>query len=120
MASTSPEGPIGQHIAKRGEGLHHLAFSVDDIRAEIERLKNEDVTPEPGGTGQEAAARCEPFTDRRIRNIDLTVATDVRPFSLGLQGSWRDNQSRLGQRPGSTQLEISLFGQFLFETGEIR
>ena len=39
MASTSPDGPIGQHIAKRGEGLHHLAFSVDDIRAEIERLQ---------------------------------------------------------------------------------
>ncbi len=75
---------------------------------------------EPGGTGEGTAARCEPFTDRRIRNIDLTVSTDVRPFSLGLQGSWRDNQSRLGQRPGSTQLEISLFGQFLFETGEIR
>ncbi len=70
--------------------------------------------------GEEVAARCEPYTDRRIRNIDLTVSTDVRPFSLGLQGSWRDTQSRLGQRAGSTQLEISLFGQFLFETGEIR
>ncbi|MEE9133100.1 MAG: hypothetical protein V3U13_06025 [Gemmatimonadota bacterium] len=63
---------------------------------------------------------CEPFSARRIRTIDLTVSTDVPPFSLGLQGSWRDTQSEIGQRPGSTQLEISLFGQFLFETGEIR
>ena len=39
LASTSLEGPIGQHIAKRGEGLHHLAFSVDDIHAEIDRLR---------------------------------------------------------------------------------
>jgi methylmalonyl-CoA/ethylmalonyl-CoA epimerase len=40
LASTTPEGPIGQHIAKRGEGLHHLAFSVDDLRGEIERLQS--------------------------------------------------------------------------------
>lgn len=39
LASTSPDGPIGQHIAKRGEGLHHLAFFVDDLRGEIERLQ---------------------------------------------------------------------------------
>jgi hypothetical protein len=61
-----------------------------------------------------------PYNDRRIRSIDLTVNTDVSPFTLGLQGSWRDTQSEIGQRPGSTQLEISLFGQFRLETGEIR
>ncbi len=73
----------------------------------------------PEASGQDLPA-CEPFTDRRIRTIDLTVNTDVPPFTLGLQGSWRDTQSDIGQRPGSTQLEISLFGQFLLETGEIR
>ncbi|MBN31105.1 MAG: methylmalonyl-CoA epimerase [Crocinitomicaceae bacterium] len=40
LASASPDSPIGQHLAKRGEGLHHLAFFVDDIRAEIDRLQN--------------------------------------------------------------------------------
>ena len=39
LASITPDGPIGQHIAKRGEGLHHLAFFVDDLRGEIERLQ---------------------------------------------------------------------------------
>jgi hypothetical protein len=66
------------------------------------------------------AAPCEPFTDLAIRDLGLTVNTDVTPFVVGLQAFWRDTQSELGQRPGSTQLEISLFGQFLFETGEIR
>ncbi len=72
--------------------------------------------------GDDAAdgSECDPFTDLRIRNLALTVGTDIPPFSIGLQASWRDTQSELGQRPGSTQLEISLFGQFLFETGEIR
>jgi hypothetical protein len=75
---------------------------------------------EPGEGGVAAEASCEPFSDLRIRNIDVTLGTDVPPFAVGLQGSWRDTQSGLGQRPGSTQLEISLFGQFLFESGEIR
>lgn len=39
LESTSPDGPIAKHIEKRGEGLHHLAFAVDDLNSEIERLK---------------------------------------------------------------------------------
>jgi hypothetical protein len=78
------------------------------------------VLGEPGEGEGAAEASCEPYSDLRIRNIDVTVGTDVPPFAVGLQGSWRDTQSGLGQRPGSTQLEISLFGQFLLESGEIR
>lgn len=33
--------PIAKFIAKRGEGVHHIAFEVKDIRAEMERLKGE-------------------------------------------------------------------------------
>ena len=38
-------GPIQNFINKRGEGVHHIAFEVDDIRAEISRLKEEGFTP---------------------------------------------------------------------------
>lgn len=41
LESTDPEGVIARYIAKRGEGIHHLAFEVDDIEAEMERLRNE-------------------------------------------------------------------------------
>ncbi|MCM8569686.1 methylmalonyl-CoA epimerase [Gramella jeungdoensis] len=41
LAATNPESPIAKFIEKRGEGIHHMAFYVDDIRAEIERLKGE-------------------------------------------------------------------------------
>ena len=37
---TSADGPIAKHIEKRGEGLHHLAFAVDDLNDEIQRLKS--------------------------------------------------------------------------------
>ena len=37
--ATGPESPIAKFIAKRGEGVHHLSFEVDDLRAELDRLK---------------------------------------------------------------------------------
>lgn len=41
LESTSPDGPIAKAIAKRGEGIHHVAFEVNDIHAEMARLKAE-------------------------------------------------------------------------------
>lgn len=41
LAATDPESPIAKFIEKRGEGIHHLAFAVDDIKAEIARLEKE-------------------------------------------------------------------------------
>lgn len=41
LEATSPDSPIAKFIEKRGEGTHHIAFDVDDIEAEIERLTNE-------------------------------------------------------------------------------
>ncbi len=41
LAATNPESPIAKFIQKKGEGIHHIAFDVDDIVSEIARLKNE-------------------------------------------------------------------------------
>jgi methylmalonyl-CoA/ethylmalonyl-CoA epimerase len=41
LAATNPDSPIAKFIAKKGEGIHHIAFDVEDIEAEIIRLKNE-------------------------------------------------------------------------------
>ncbi|MEP7376920.1 MAG: methylmalonyl-CoA epimerase [Chitinophagaceae bacterium] len=41
LESTEPDGIIARFIEKKGEGIHHIAFEVDDIEAEMERLKNE-------------------------------------------------------------------------------
>jgi len=38
-APTSDDSPIARFIAKRGEGLHHVAFEVDDIYSEMDRLR---------------------------------------------------------------------------------
>lgn len=41
LESISPEGVISKFIEKKGEGMHHIAFDVPDIKAEMERLKSE-------------------------------------------------------------------------------
>ena len=41
LEATNPESPIAKFLDKRGEGVHHIAFGVENIFAEIERLKKE-------------------------------------------------------------------------------
>ena len=41
LAATNPESPIAKFIEKKGEGIHHIAFDVEDIVSEIARLKME-------------------------------------------------------------------------------
>ncbi len=44
LESTRPDGPIAKAIEKRGEGIHHIAYEVDDIRTEMARLRAEGFT----------------------------------------------------------------------------
>ncbi|WP_411029348.1 methylmalonyl-CoA epimerase [Spongiimicrobium sp. 3-5] len=44
LAATDPESPIAKFLEKKGEGIHHIAFAVDDIEAEVSRLKAEGFT----------------------------------------------------------------------------
>ena len=41
LEATSPESAIAKFIEKKGEGIHHIAFAVDDILEEMERLRSE-------------------------------------------------------------------------------
>ncbi|HQS23139.1 MAG: methylmalonyl-CoA epimerase [Sphingobacteriia bacterium 24-36-13] len=44
VASTDPAGVIAKYIDKKGEGMHHIAFDVTDIQAEMSRLVAEGFT----------------------------------------------------------------------------
>ncbi len=53
LESADPGGVIARFIEKKGEGLHHIAFEVEDIHAEMDRLKKEGFQllsdqPKPG------------------------------------------------------------------------
>lgn len=41
LQAEAPESAIAKYVEKKGEGIHHIAFEVDDIYAEMARLKNE-------------------------------------------------------------------------------
>ena len=44
LEATNPDSPIAKFIAKKGEGIHHIAFEVADIYSEMNRLKSEGFT----------------------------------------------------------------------------
>ena len=53
LVATNPDSPIAKFIEKKGEGIHHIAFDVADIRAEMKRLESEGFVllnqePKPG------------------------------------------------------------------------
>jgi methylmalonyl-CoA/ethylmalonyl-CoA epimerase len=43
VAATNFNSPISKFLSKNREGMHHIAFAVDNIQAEMERLKNEGI-----------------------------------------------------------------------------
>lgn len=56
LESTDPEGPIGKFIANKGQGIHHLAFAVDDVNtalkgAEENGIRLIDQTSRKGAEG---------------------------------------------------------------------
>lgn len=60
LLPTGPETPVGKFLAKRGPGIHHVAFRVDDLDLELARLKALgvrliDETPRRGAEGKRIA-----------------------------------------------------------------
>ena len=53
LEATDPESPVAKYIEKSGEGMHHLALTVDDIESALEKMKQSglpliDETPRKG------------------------------------------------------------------------
>jgi methylmalonyl-CoA/ethylmalonyl-CoA epimerase len=60
LSALGPETPVGKFLAKRGPGMHHVAFEVDDVGAELDRLAAGgtpliDERPRPGLFGLQVA-----------------------------------------------------------------
>jgi methylmalonyl-CoA/ethylmalonyl-CoA epimerase len=60
LASTDPEGPIAKFVTKRGPGIHHVCYRVDDIRASLAALAARGIAPlgaapRPGAGGCQVA-----------------------------------------------------------------
>lgn len=60
LESTSPDGPVGKFIEKKGEGIHHLAFAVDDLQSSLDEASDKgvrliDEKPRRGAEGLDIA-----------------------------------------------------------------
>jgi methylmalonyl-CoA/ethylmalonyl-CoA epimerase len=60
LEAGSPESPIGKFLARRGPGIHHVCFAVDDLDAALERCRRTgirliDETPRLGAEGKRIA-----------------------------------------------------------------
>jgi methylmalonyl-CoA/ethylmalonyl-CoA epimerase len=60
LESTDPEGPVGKFIEKKGEGIHHIAFSVEKIEVQLKHatkmgVKLIDTSPRKGAEGLDIA-----------------------------------------------------------------
>lgn len=64
-------------------------------------------------------AECVAFLDQLNRSLSFSLDTQLSGFEVGVQGSYFDRQSFVGERRGSTQFQLSVFGQFLIEAGAL-
>lgn len=60
LAPLGADTPVGRFLARRGPGMHHVAYAVDDLRAELSRLDGQGVQlvdrePRPGLYGLQVA-----------------------------------------------------------------
>ena len=64
-----------------------------------------------------ALLACIPFVDQVTRSVGTTLSALVRGFEVGVQSSMTDRQSFVGQRPGATQFQLGIFGEFQLQAG---
>jgi hypothetical protein len=60
---------------------------------------------------------CVPFVDQISKTVNLSMDTSIGGFAVGVQMSFDDRQSFVGQRTGSTQFQLMLFGELQFSAG---
>jgi len=67
LESTDPEGPVGKFIEKNGQGIHHIAFAVENIENQLRHAEENgirliDATPRKGAEGLSIAFLHPKFT----------------------------------------------------------
>lgn len=67
LESTDPEGPVGKFIESRGEGVHHIAFAVENLQEKLDKAAEKgvrliDKTPRKGAEGLNIAFLHPKFT----------------------------------------------------------
>jgi methylmalonyl-CoA/ethylmalonyl-CoA epimerase len=87
LEATNDDSPIAKFLEKKGEGIHHIAFAVEDIRKEIERLKSEGfrvLNEEPKkGADNKQVAFLHPKTTNGVLVELCQEASPLNPLPKG-------------------------------------
>jgi len=80
VEATSADSPIAKFIEKKGEGIHHIAFAVDNIEKEIERLTKEgftvlNKTPKKGADNKLVAF----LHPKSTNGVLIELCQDIKP-----------------------------------------
>ena len=83
LEATNPESPIAKFIDKKGEGIHHIAFDVDDIESEIKRLIKEgfkvlNETPKKGADNKLIAFLHPKSTNGVLIELCQEIKEDIK------------------------------------------
>lgn len=79
LQATNADSAIAKSIEKRGEGIHHIAFAVDDIEVEVERLKSEGFQPISAAPKQGADGKLVFFFHPRSANgVLIELCQDIK------------------------------------------
>ncbi len=86
LEALSEDSPVARFITKRGEGLHHICFQVDDIRQELDKLRNAgirliDEKPRSGAGGSQVAFVHPSGTSGVLIELSQSSTGTVKPSS---------------------------------------
>ena len=81
MQPLQDDSPVAKFIAKRGEGIHHIAFKVDDVAGALDRAQHEgletiDKAPRVGGGGKTLVGFVHP---KSTGGVLMELEQDVHP-----------------------------------------
>lgn len=106
LEATSPDSPVARHLERRGEGLHHLAFEVEDLPAHMDRLRALGYrllgdAPKPGADGKRIIFLHPKETAGVLVELCETVSTLPEPALVSFGGEhlatyvWGDSGERV-------------------------
>ncbi len=93
LEPTAPDSPIQRFIQKRGEGVHHLCFQVEDIRETVEVLQAASMTLVDLDSDRGLADRQVAFVHPKSANGVLIELVEVKTRGSDDSGHWDSSQN---------------------------
>lgn len=97
LESLNEDGPIAKFLSKKGEGIHHIAFEVEDIIAEMQRLKKEGFQVLGDAPRKGADNKWVVFVHPKSTNgVLIELCQEIKQWLLAMERSRNENLKSCG------------------------